>query len=148
MGTIIVSISRKHFGDAFKSSLDIIPVIGDYVTPHLVGGPEGKMVANLVQLQYVKLDNYPVGSAVAVSSMAMVGLVLIMAAVQVQVFSRVYRRLTGTAPMGLVVLAALTVAQALLLAVALFWLITGSTIGTALFAAVLHIGILFRGAKT
>ena len=31
MGTIIVSISRKHFGDAFKSSLDIIPVIGDYL---------------------------------------------------------------------------------------------------------------------
>jgi hypothetical protein len=31
MGTIIVSISRKHFGDAFKSTLDIIPVIGDYL---------------------------------------------------------------------------------------------------------------------
>jgi len=31
MSTIIVSISRKHFGDAFKSSLDIIPVIGDYL---------------------------------------------------------------------------------------------------------------------
>jgi len=31
MGTIIVSISRKHFGDAFKSCLDITPIIGDYL---------------------------------------------------------------------------------------------------------------------
>ncbi|WP_426035097.1 ABC transporter permease [Cypionkella sp. TWP1-2-1b2] len=49
-----------------------IPTIGDYVTPSLVGGPEGKMVANLVELNYKKLDNYPLGSALAVSSMALV----------------------------------------------------------------------------
>lgn len=49
-----------------------IPTIGDYVTPSLVGGPEGKMVANLVELNYKKLDNYPLGSALAVSSMGLV----------------------------------------------------------------------------
>jgi spermidine/putrescine transport system permease protein len=49
-----------------------IPTIGDYVTPQLVGGPEGRMVANLIQLQYLKLDNYPLGSAIAVSAMAIV----------------------------------------------------------------------------
>ncbi|MDP4033424.1 MAG: ABC transporter permease [Pseudorhodobacter sp.] len=52
-----------------------IPTIGDYVTPHLVGGPEGRMVANLIQLQYLKLDNYPLGSALAVSAMVIVTLV-------------------------------------------------------------------------
>ena len=52
-----------------------IPTIGDYVTPQLVGGPEGRMVANLIQLQYLKLDNYPLGSAIAVSAMAIVSLV-------------------------------------------------------------------------
>ena len=52
-----------------------IPTIGDYVTPHLVGGPEGRMVANLIQLQYLKLDNYPLGSAIAVSAMAIVTIV-------------------------------------------------------------------------
>jgi spermidine/putrescine transport system permease protein len=52
-----------------------IPTIGDYVTPQLVGGPEGRMVANLIQLQYLKLDNYPLGSAIAVSAMAIVALV-------------------------------------------------------------------------
>ena len=49
-----------------------IPTIGDYVTPHLIGGPEGKLVANLIQLQYQKLNNYPLGSALAVSAMVMV----------------------------------------------------------------------------
>ena len=49
-----------------------IPTIGDYVTPQLVGGPEGRMVANLIQLQYLRLDNYPAGSALAISAMAMV----------------------------------------------------------------------------
>lgn len=31
IGSIIVSISRKHFGDAFKASLEMIPVIGDFL---------------------------------------------------------------------------------------------------------------------
>lgn len=49
-----------------------IPTIGDYVTPQLVGGPEGRLVANLIQLQYGRLDNYPLGSALAISAMAIV----------------------------------------------------------------------------
>jgi spermidine/putrescine transport system permease protein len=52
-----------------------IPTIGDYVTPQLLGGPEGRMVANLIQLQYLKLDNYPLGSAIAVSAMVIVTIV-------------------------------------------------------------------------
>ncbi|MCX7645823.1 MAG: ABC transporter permease [Rhodobacteraceae bacterium] len=49
-----------------------IPTIGDYVTPQLVGGPEGRMISNAIQLQYLRLDNYPLGSALAVSAMAIV----------------------------------------------------------------------------
>jgi spermidine/putrescine transport system permease protein len=52
-----------------------IPTIGDFVTPQLVGGPEGRMVANLIQLQYMKLDNFPLGSAIAVSAMLIVTVV-------------------------------------------------------------------------
>ena len=52
-----------------------IPTIGDYVTPQLVGGPEGRMIANAIQLQYLRLDNYPLGSALAVSAMAIVTLI-------------------------------------------------------------------------
>jgi spermidine/putrescine transport system permease protein len=54
-----------------------IPTVGDYVTPVLVGGPEGRLIANAIQLQYLKLDNYPLGSALAVTTMAVVGLISI-----------------------------------------------------------------------
>lgn len=55
-----------------------IPTVGDYVTPQLVGGPEGRMVANLIQLQYLKLDNYPMGSAMAVSAMGVVAVISVL----------------------------------------------------------------------
>ena len=34
-----------------------IPTIGDYVTPRLVGGPNGLMIANMIQTQFLKLNN-------------------------------------------------------------------------------------------
>ncbi len=123
-----------------------IPTIGDYVTPHLVGGPEGKMVANLVQLQYLKLDNYPLGSALAVSSMVMVGLVLIMAAMQLAIFGKVFKRVLGTTSLTLAILTALAAAQALLIVIVALWLITGNAMITVLGGLALHIAafILLR----
>ncbi len=55
-----------------------IPTIGDFVTPQLLGGPEGRLIANVIQLQYLKLDNYPLGSAVAVSAMLIVGAIALL----------------------------------------------------------------------
>lgn len=52
-----------------------IPTIGDYVTPKLVGGPEGAMIANMIQTQFLKLNNAPLGAALAVLAMACVSLV-------------------------------------------------------------------------
>ncbi|MEX5729017.1 spermidine/putrescine transport system permease protein [Rhodovulum iodosum] len=52
-----------------------IPTIGDYVTPRLVGGPNGLMIANMIQTQFLKLNNAPMGAALAVLAMAMVGAV-------------------------------------------------------------------------
>ncbi len=49
-----------------------IPTIGDFVTPQLLGGPEGRLVANMIDLNFKKLDNYPMGSAIAISAMAVV----------------------------------------------------------------------------
>ena len=49
-----------------------IPVIGDYVTPRLVGGPGGLMIANMIQTQFLRLNNAPLGAALAVISMASV----------------------------------------------------------------------------
>ncbi len=46
-----------------------IPTIGDYVTPVLVGGPDGRMIANMIQTQFLRLNNAPLGAALAVLSM-------------------------------------------------------------------------------
>ena len=46
-----------------------IPTIGDYVTPRLVGGPGGLMIANMIQTQFLKLNNAPMGAALAVLAM-------------------------------------------------------------------------------
>jgi spermidine/putrescine transport system permease protein len=125
-----------------------IPVIGDYVTPLLVGGPEGRMVANLVQLQYIRLDNYPLGSAIAVSSMLMVGLVLIIGAMQLAIFGRVFKRMAGSTNLLFTILVALAAAQSLLLIMAVIWLITGSAAITVALGTVLHIAAFSRARKT
>ncbi|PHQ68647.1 MAG: spermidine/putrescine ABC transporter permease [Paracoccus sp.] len=62
-----------------------IPTIGDYVTPEVIGGGKIPMIANLIQVQMLALDNRPLGSALAVTAM------LIVAAVSV-VFLFVNRR--------------------------------------------------------
>lgn len=49
-----------------------IPTIGDYVTPKLVGGPDGLMIANMIELQFKKASNAPLGAALAVSAMMLV----------------------------------------------------------------------------
>ncbi len=46
-----------------------IPTVGDYVTPRLVGGPNGLLIANMIELQFKKANNPPLGAALAISSM-------------------------------------------------------------------------------
>jgi len=52
-----------------------IPVIGDYVTPNLIGGGKIPMIANMIEKLMLKADNKALGSAVAVSAMLVVGAV-------------------------------------------------------------------------
>ena len=52
-----------------------IPTIGDYITPRLVGGSEGLMIANMIQLQFLKANNAPLGAALAVSAMFIVTMI-------------------------------------------------------------------------
>jgi spermidine/putrescine transport system permease protein len=52
-----------------------IPTVGDYVTPELVGDGKEPMIANLIETQLLKLNNFAQGSAFAVASMLMVGIV-------------------------------------------------------------------------
>lgn len=53
----------------------LIPTVGDFITPKLVGGTDGLMIANMIQIQFGKANNAPLGAALAVSSMVVVGLI-------------------------------------------------------------------------
>jgi len=46
-----------------------IPTIGDYVTPRLVGGTDGLMIANMIQTQFLRLNNAPLGATLAILAM-------------------------------------------------------------------------------
>lgn len=52
-----------------------IPTVGDYVTPRLVGGPGGLMIANMIQTQFLRLNNAPMGATLAVCAMIIVTLI-------------------------------------------------------------------------
>src|SRR6202012_2106639 len=53
--------------------LIFVPTTGDYVTPSLVGGSNGVMIANVIEEQFDKVGNWPLGAALAIASMAAVG---------------------------------------------------------------------------
>lgn len=52
-----------------------IPTVGDYVTPSLVGGSDGKMIANLIQVQFGAANNWPLGATLSLLAMLSVGFV-------------------------------------------------------------------------
>lgn len=54
-----------------------IPTIGDYVTPQLVGGSGGTMIANMIHAQIFALNNRPMGATLAVLAMLIVAMVLL-----------------------------------------------------------------------
>ncbi|SLN42533.1 Putrescine transport system permease protein PotH [Aquimixticola soesokkakensis] len=54
-----------------------IPTIGDYVTPELIGGPGGTMIANMIQAQFLRLNNAPLGAALAVLAMLIVSVIAV-----------------------------------------------------------------------
>ncbi len=51
-----------------------IPTVGDYVTPKLVGGPNGLMIGSLIQIAFGRLDDWPLGAAISVISIMTVTL--------------------------------------------------------------------------
>ena len=59
--------------------LIFVPTTGDYVTPTLVGGPDGVMIANVIEVQFDRIGNWPLGAALSIASMAVVGIVAVVA---------------------------------------------------------------------
>ena len=49
--------------------LIFIPTVGDFVTPNLVGGSDGVMIANIIQAHFGKVNNWPMCAALAIGMM-------------------------------------------------------------------------------
>ncbi len=65
--------------------LIFIPTVGDYITPTLLGGPDGYMLANIIQAQFGRVNDWPMGAALAIAMM-----------ITVAIFSFVFMFLTRT----------------------------------------------------
>jgi spermidine/putrescine transport system permease protein len=60
------------------SLLIFIPTTGDYITPALLGGPDGAMIGNLIQLQFGPINNWPMGATLSIILMLWIaGLALV-----------------------------------------------------------------------
>jgi spermidine/putrescine transport system permease protein len=44
---------------------------GDYITPQLVGGTSGSMIGSSIANQFVKTGNWPLGSAISFTALAL-----------------------------------------------------------------------------
>ncbi|NQV44083.1 MAG: ABC transporter permease [Rhodospirillales bacterium] len=64
-----VTLPLSMPGVIAASLLVFIPTVGDYVTPKLVGGTTGIMFGNLIQSQFGKAANWPMGAALSVAAM-------------------------------------------------------------------------------
>ena len=65
-------------GTIAAALLVFIPTVGDYVTPELVGGTGGKMIGSLVQLLFTKQSNAPMGAAVSIAMMLVIGVLVML----------------------------------------------------------------------
>ena len=48
------------------SLLIFIPTTGDYITPTLLGGPDGSMIGVLIQKQFGQINNWPMGATLSI----------------------------------------------------------------------------------
>ena len=55
----------------------MIPTVGDYVTPRLVGGKDGVMIASAIEVQFKKGANWPLGAALSVTTMIVITVVAV-----------------------------------------------------------------------
>ncbi|WP_422180683.1 ABC transporter permease [Aestuariivita sp.] len=46
--------------------LIFIPTTGDYITPALLGGPDGAMIGNFIQIQFGAVNNWPMGATLSI----------------------------------------------------------------------------------
>ena len=59
------------------SLLIFIPTTGDYITPALLGGPDGAMIGNLIQKQFGPINNWPMGATLSIVLMGCIAAICV-----------------------------------------------------------------------
>ena len=70
---LFVTLPAARAGFAAGVLLTFIPMTGEYVIPALLGGDRGVLMSGLIADQYLQAQNYPLGSAMAVVVLAVLG---------------------------------------------------------------------------
>ena len=73
-----ITLPMSMPGVIAASVIIFIPTVGDYITPALVGGPDGLMVSNLIQAQFGRANNWAFGAAVSVVSISSVTIIALL----------------------------------------------------------------------
>ena len=60
-----VTLPLSMPGVIAASLMIFIPTVGDYITPTLVGGTDGRMISNVIQSQFGRANNWPMGAALS-----------------------------------------------------------------------------------
>jgi spermidine/putrescine transport system permease protein len=89
-----VTLPLSMPGTIAATLLVFIPTVGDYVTPSLVGGPGGTMIGSLVQTLFTKQNDAPLGAAVSIMTMLVIGLLVALFLRAVN-YARIRQRING-----------------------------------------------------
>ena len=87
---LFVTIPLARAGIATGILLTFVPMMGEYVIPALLGGDRGVLMSGLIANQYLQAQNYPLGSAMALLVLGVVG-------ISVFVLARMTRGFTAVA---------------------------------------------------
>jgi spermidine/putrescine transport system permease protein len=60
---VVVPLAAAGIGSALL--LTFIPVLGSYLAPDLLGGPDSQMIANVIERQFKRANDWPFGAALA-----------------------------------------------------------------------------------
>jgi spermidine/putrescine transport system permease protein len=64
-----VTLPLSMPGVIAASVIEFIPVVGDYITPMMVGGPKGMMFGQIIAAQFGEANNWPLGAALTLIMM-------------------------------------------------------------------------------
>jgi len=148
-----VTLPQAMPGVAAALVIVSIPTVGDYVTPELMGGAGGKLIANMIQTQFLQLNNAPLGAALALVAMAAIVSALLVLYAQGKLLIYIYQVLSGTRPVIEIIFLCFTAVflQVLVASTLLRGLSGGLGSGAAFFAGLVLYSIavllLLRGRR-